>query len=530
MKPADPPLADGTSEIRDDPAGEGVRPATAKPPPPETPDRHGASLRPEAIRQGRTPPGEGSDLARLRGFAPPLANRRDAIFTRALAAADCLAAIAGLLCAVVINQQRFGLASLLTVPAIVLINKLGGRYDRDELVLCKTTLDEAPILSALAAAYALVWSVVTIAFNVHSSRGAVLVLWAGTSGALITLRMVARRIAQRAAPPERALIIGLSGERIQLGQRLTADPSAHVEIVGYLPLEDERGAQNGWNQENRRRRIVSIADLDEIARTGSVDRLIVIPPSHDPDAVFEAVAVAHAVGLKVSIVPKIFQVLGSSVEFDQVGSLTILGIRRPGLSRSSQIIKRAMDVVAASIGMLAVAPVGLVVALAIRIDTPGPVFFRQRRIGRGGREFQMIKFRSMIAAAEEHREALQALNESHGIFKISDDPRVTRTGRWLRRSSLDELPQFINILRGDMSLVGPRPLIPEEDLRVEGRHRDRLQLRPGMTGPWQVLGPQRPPLDEMVNLDYLYAANWSLWSDVKFLLRTAEHVLRGRGR
>jgi lipopolysaccharide/colanic/teichoic acid biosynthesis glycosyltransferase len=141
----------------------------------------------------------------------------------------------------------------------------------------------------------------------------------------------------------------------------------------------------------------------------------------------------------------------------------------------------------------------------------------------------MVKFRSMFDGAEAQRAALQALNETDGVFKLSSDPRVTRVGRFLRSASLDELPQLLNVLRGDMSLVGPRPLIVDEDRLIEGQLRSRLSLAPGMTGPWQVLGPARPPLSEMVKTDYLYAANWSLWNDVKILLRTFAHVTARRG-
>jgi lipopolysaccharide/colanic/teichoic acid biosynthesis glycosyltransferase len=212
-----------------------------------------------------------------------------------------------------------------------------------------------------------------------------------------------------------------------------------------------------------------------------------------------------------------------------VGGVTVLGVRHPGVGRSSWAIKRAIDVVGSAIGLLVLSPFGALVALAIKLDSPGPVFFRQPRIGRNGQGFSIIKFRSMVNGAEAQREALAALNESDGIFKLSADPRVTRVGRWLRRMSLDELPQLINVLKGEMSLVGPRPLVLDEDVLIEGRHRDRLQFPPGMTGMWQVLGPTRPPLSEMVKLDYLYAANWSLWNDIKILLRTLRHILGRRG-
>jgi lipopolysaccharide/colanic/teichoic acid biosynthesis glycosyltransferase len=260
-----------------------------------------------------------------------------------------------------------------------------------------------------------------------------------------------------------------------------------------------------------------------------VHRVFLIPTSADNDTMLEAVSRTVALGVKVSIVPRLFEVVGSAVEFDTVGGVTVLGVRQPGLSRSSRATKRMMDVLGAAVGLLILSPLFALVALAIKLDTTGPVFFRQRRVGREGRVFDMIKFRSMIDGADAQRAALQALNETDGLFKITADPRITRVGRLIRRTSIDELPQLINVLLGEMSLVGPRPLVLDEDRLVEGRHRGRLQLAPGMTGPWQVLGPTRPPLSEMVKTDYLYAANWSLWSDVKIIVRTFAHVggLRG---
>ncbi len=188
-----------------------------------------------------------------------------------------------------------------------------------------------------------------------------------------------------------------------------------------------------------------------------------------------------------------------------------------------------MDVIVSAICLAVLLPLIAIVALAIKLDSAGPVFFGQRRVGRDGEVFRILKFRSMVKDAEALRAALEAQNESTGNFKLARDPRVTRVGRLIRRTSLDELPQLINVLRGDMSLVGPRPLVLPEDRLVEGRHRDRLHLAPGITGPWQVLGPVRPPLSEMVKTDYLYAVNWSIWSDVKLLLRTLSHVAARRG-
>ncbi len=194
------------------------------------------------------------------------------------------------------------------------------------------------------------------------------------------------------------------------------------------------------------------------------------------------------------------------------------------------LVKRALDLLGAALGLLALSPVMVAIAVAIKLDGGGPVFFGQLRVGRHGRRFQMLKFRTMIPDADAMKDALRAYNEAGGgLFKIAEDPRITRVGRFLRRSALDELPQLLNVLKGEMSLVGPRPLVVEEDERIAGPHRRRLELMPGMTGPWQILGPARAPLGEMVAIDYLYVADWSLWTDVKILLRTVPHVLGRRG-
>jgi lipopolysaccharide/colanic/teichoic acid biosynthesis glycosyltransferase len=210
--------------------------------------------------------------------------------------------------------------------------------------------------------------------------------------------------------------------------------------------------------------------------------------------------------------------------------MTLLGLRGLSRTRSSLVLKRVIDFTGAALGLLVLSPVLAAIALAVRAGSSGPVLFSQPRIGRDNQGFQMLKFRTMIDGAEALKEQLEHLNESAApMFKISDDPRVTRVGRFLRRYSLDELPQLWNVLRGEMSLVGPRPLVPSEDGHVIGHHRERLSLTPGLTGPWQVLGRTNIPFQDMVKLDYLYVAEWSLWNDIKLLIRTAPVVLRAKG-
>jgi exopolysaccharide biosynthesis polyprenyl glycosylphosphotransferase len=234
--------------------------------------------------------------------------------------------------------------------------------------------------------------------------------------------------------------------------------------------------------------------------------------------------------VKVSVLPRLLEVVGSSSTFDDVGGTTLLGVRQYGLPQSSEFLKRTMDIGAATIGLVLLAPLLLILALAVKLDSRGPVFFRQRRIGRRGERFDMYKFRSMVPNAEQIKHDLDERNEAEGgLFKISDDPRITRVGGFLRHTSLDELPQLLNVLKGEMSLVGPRPLVPDEDLLIEGWQRRRLAVKPGMTGLWQIFGSSRIPMNEMVKIDYLYGANWSIWLDLKILLRTVPYVIHRRG-
>jgi lipopolysaccharide/colanic/teichoic acid biosynthesis glycosyltransferase len=235
-------------------------------------------------------------------------------------------------------------------------------------------------------------------------------------------------------------------------------------------------------------------------------------------------------GRRISLVPEVLDVVGTAVVFDDLHGMTLLGVRRFGLTRSSRVVKRSFDIAGAGLGVLVLAPLLGMIAIAIKLDSPGPVLFRQTRIGRRGEKFDICKFRTMVTDAEQRKHELRAANEAEGgLFKIADDPRVTRVGRLLRKTSLDELPQLFNVLAGSMSLVGPRPLVVDEDRQIQGYDRRRLHLTPGMTGPWQVLGSTRVPLPEMVKIDYLYVAGWSMWTDAKILLRTALHMAARKG-
>jgi exopolysaccharide biosynthesis polyprenyl glycosylphosphotransferase len=467
----------------------------------------------------------------VEGLVSPGAYRRDAIYRRSLVIADVLAAaVAAYFAIVEVAGASLEPSMLLALPIVVLLGKLLGLYDRDELVFHKSTLDEAPHHFQLAGLYTLLtWLLSSFVIDGAFTRSAGAALWLAAFLLTSSFRFTARELARAVAPAERCMIIGRSGTRMRLAGKLTAARPG-TEVVGYLPLEDERRAHASWNGADRRRRALDLDDLPELVRQLDVHRVIVIPGEATGDTLVDAVARAKASGVKVSILPRMFEVVGSSVEFDDIDGVTVLGVRRFGLGRSSERVKRMMDLIGAGLGLLLLAPLLAAVAIAIKLDSRGPVFYRQWRIGRDGRPFRMFKFRSMVQDADELKAQLAEMNVAGGgLFKVIDDPRITRVGRLIRKFSIDELPQLFNVLHGEMSLVGPRPLVPDEDDRVDGRFRRRLRLVPGMTGPWQILGPTRVPLTEMVGIDYLYGANWSLWLDIKILLRTLGHVLRRQG-
>jgi exopolysaccharide biosynthesis polyprenyl glycosylphosphotransferase len=269
--------------------------------------------------------------------------------------------------------------------------------------------------------------------------------------------------------------------------------------------------------------------LERAIAEESIDRVIIASEQVDQAEILDVVRSVKARGVNVTLVPRIFEVLGSSVVFDDVSGLQLLAMRRLRMSRSSLILKRGLDLFVSSIGLLVIAPVLAIVAVAIKLDSRGSVFFRQTRVGRDGERFEILKFRTMVQDADKQKAALRAANETEGLFKMKSDPRITRVGRILRKTSLDELPQLLNVFKGDMALVGPRPLVVDEDSQVVGWHRRRLALTPGMTGQWQILGSAKIPLHEMVKIDYLYVTTWSFWTDVKILIRTVPYVLRGGG-
>ena len=476
--------------------------------------RNGSSSAVPTLAPGRTIPEVGEGRSPFRTLV------LDHRYRRLLGVADvtaCLAAVIGCL-TLIGSADNLSARGLVALPLVVAISKLLGLYDRDELVLRKSTLEEAPKLFQLATLFCLVFWIAETPLAVGElGGGQVAALWGSLFLLLVGGRVIARGIARRATPPERCLLLGDPESCRRVRSKIDGSAKVKAEVVAEITSE-----RIGEEE-------VPFSLLESIAAEHEIQRVIIAPRSTDHGDVLNLVRAVKSIGLKVSVLPRLLEIVGSSVVVDDIEGLRVLGVSRFGLSRSSKLVKRSLDVGASLGGLILLAPLMIAIAVAIKLTSPGPVFFRQHRIGRDGHSFSMLKFRTMCERADQMKEELRELNEAPGLFKIADDPRVTRVGRILRRASLDELPQLVNVLKGEMSLVGPRPLIDEDDSRILGWDRHRLHLTPGMTGPWQILGPARLPLNEMVKLDYLYVATWSLWGDIKILLRTVAFVLGRQG-
>jgi exopolysaccharide biosynthesis polyprenyl glycosylphosphotransferase len=449
---------------------------------------------------------------------------RDALSRRLLATADVAAALSAILVAVAVlgNDDAVKPLLLFALPLIVVVNKAIGLYDRDEHLLNKTTLDEVPRLFNVATLISLIlWFAEPALISGSLGRGQLVIVWLLLFGALMVLRGAARFVANRRSRDERCLVLGDRDSALRVSQKFEAIPGFKARVVGRVPLTSAATRASDT--------VGGIEDLGLVLAREEIERVVIAPCDADSEEdILNGIRLVKSLGVKVSVLPRLFEVVGSSVEFDELHGFMLLGVRPYGLTDSSWALKRMLDITLSALALVALAPLMCFMAAAVAVTSPGGVFFRQPRVGFHGRTFHIFKFRTMYADAEQRKEELSGQNEADGLFKIENDPRATPVGRFLRKTSLDELPQLLNVLRGDMSLVGPRPLVPDEDSRIEGFDRRRLHVMPGMTGAWQIFGSSRIPLHEMVKIDYMYGANWSLWGDVKILVRTVPYVLARR--
>jgi exopolysaccharide biosynthesis polyprenyl glycosylphosphotransferase len=273
----------------------------------------------------------------------------------------------------------------------------------------------------------------------------------------------------------------------------------------------------------------SLDSLSTILTSAPVDELVVTDDFKERD-LLDIVEQAHRRGLRVRVAPKTTELLVTRGEYTPQQGLPLFELRPPVLIGTDWVIKRGFDLTVSTLVLLLGLPLWIVMAVAIKLTSRGPVFYRDRRVGVGEREFAMLKFRTMYVDAHERQAELEGRNEADGpLFKIRDDPRITSVGRLLRRLSLDEVPQLLNVLRGEMSIVGPRPLPLRDYVQLEEWHRKRYLVLPGITGLWQVSGRIALPFDDLVRLDFYYLENWSIWLDISIIAKTIPAVLSAEG-
>ncbi len=418
----------------------------------------------------------------------------------------------------------------LSLPLWVVAANLYGLYSDDEERTDHSTADDLfGVFHLVTVGSWLLFLVAVFTDAANPSVERLVSFWLLAIALITCFRAVARALCRRTdAYLQNTLIVG-AGEVGQLiGKKIRQHPEYGLNVVGFVDGEpkERRPGLGGL-------RVLGPPDrLVEITTTLHVERVVIAFSNDSHEQLIDVVRSLKGLDVQIDIVPRLFEVIGAKVSIHHTEGVPMIGLPPLRLSRSALLLKRTLDVTASALGLLVLSPLLLAVACAIKLDSRGPVFFRQVRMGRGEKPFKIFKFRTMQVDADERKAEVSLLSKHLAdggdprMFKIPDDPRVTRVGGFLRRFSWDELPQLINVLRGEMSLVGPRPLILEEDYHVVDWRRQRLNLKPGITGMWQVLGRDDIPFEEMVTLDYLYVTNWSLMSDVKLILRTIPILFR----
>ena len=351
------------------------------------------------------------------------------------------------------------------------------------------------------------------------------VFWMGM--ARLARRVVLQILYQRGRLVDKVLIIGAGETGRSVMQTLLARPDLGFKAIGFLAAPS--AAEQVGSE-----RIPNLGTWDQLpsvlAENPDLHTVFIALPAHEHRQTMHLIRTCREFGLEAQVAPDLFQLRFSRVESNNMGGIPMLSVHEVQISRTAALVKRLLDL---GLVLFAAVPsllIGLVIALAIKLTSPGPIFYAGVRVGKEGRLFQMIKFRSMVVDAENQKIALEQMNEASGpIFKIRDDPRLTRVGRLIRRLSLDELPQLFNVLRGDMSLVGPRPPLPEEVAQYQDWHKQRLAVLGGLTGLWQVSGRSDLTFDEQCLLDIYYIENWSLSLDIRIMFQTIPYALFGRG-
>jgi exopolysaccharide biosynthesis polyprenyl glycosylphosphotransferase len=473
------------------------------------------------------------------------AKRRGWLVRRALLGADVVGltvafAVAEYLFGHRVHADRLTLATeymlfVALLPVWVVGAKLQGLYDRDEERADHSTADDTVgVLHLVTMGTWFLFAGAHVTGLGHPTFPKLASFWALAVVALPVSRAIARSYCRKQVNYlQNTLVIGADAVGISVARKILRHPEYGLNLVGFV---DAQAVGDELPEDLEHVAVLGPAeDTLAMVQLLDVERVIIAFPDDPWPVVLDLVRTLNTFDVQVDIVPRVHEVLGPAVDVHTIEGLPLVGLRPPSLSHSSALLKRGLDVFGAAFGLLVLSPLLAVVAIAIRLDSDGPVFFQQVRVGASGELFRIMKFRTMSVDAEERKADLQHLNQharpggDPRMFKIDDDPRTTRVGAFLRRLDLDELPQLWNVLRGDMSLVGPRPLILDEHAYVLDWAERRLDLRPGITGLWQVLGRSTISFDEMVHLDYQYVSTWSLWNDCLILMRTLPVVVKGNG-
>ena len=421
-----------------------------------------------------------------------------------------------------------------SLPVWLVAAKLYGLYDRDEERATHSTADEVVAVFHLITVgvwffYATSW---LVGFS-HPNQAKLTTFWLLTIVWVIAMRLVARAVVRRRpAYVQNAVIVGAGDIGQLVARKILQHPEYRINLVGFADAEPK----------DLRRDIGGVAvlggvdDLVEIVRAKHVDR-VVVAFSHDKEEqILEVVRALRVHDVQIDVVPRLFDTVSPGSSVYSIEGLPVIGVGAVRISRSSRLLKRAADIVGASVLLVLTAPLLLGIAVLIRRDSPGPALFRQERLGLDMRPFRFLKFRTMAEGTDDapHREYLKqivradALPVENNLYKLDRPSDVTRVGRWLRRTSLDELPQLINVLRGDMALVGPRPAIPYELELYAPYHLERFAVPAGLTGLWQVEARAHSTFGEALDLDVAYVRGWSLGLDLRLLLRTPLLMFRRR--
>jgi exopolysaccharide biosynthesis polyprenyl glycosylphosphotransferase len=417
-----------------------------------------------------------------------------------------------------------------TLPLWLVVLRGYGLYERDEARTDYSSADEfTSVFHVVTVCTAGIAAASSLTRVVHPSPSKLLMFWFTAIFLVVLARAVAREYARhRSWFLQNTLIVGAGDVGQSIARKLLQHPEYGAKLVGFVDGEPKARRHDLDHLEI----VGDPSELGQIVRSLDIERVIVSFSGNSDAETLELLRSLTDLDVRVDVVPRLFELVTPGAEMHSVEGIPLVGLPRRRLPRSARVLKRTLDLAIAVIAGIVLLPFLAIIAVAIKVDSPGSVLFRQTRMGANETPFTILKFRTMRSDAELRKSEVAHLNRHLGaderMFKIPSDPRVTRVGAFLRRTSIDELPQLWNVLKGEMSLVGPRPLILEEDDYVREWARHRLSLKPGMTGLWQVLGRSNIPFGEMIRLDYLYVTSWSLAGDVKLIARTIPCLLRPR--